>query len=212
MFKSIATCTALALAFLSPAMAEDTLQSADATATAAAAGEVPQAVKDACKDDYEKHCKKHEPESAAARECMAGAFEKLSDPCVTAILDSPLVEQAQQQLANAPANDGNSAEGTDTSATKPAAATRTMQRNGHNVRGTASAHKIRDPDIEPATHTAKARHAAPAKYASVKSKRRIAHHASGPRKSVAGYVRRGTGIANYYVAKYTRFAFAKGFR
>ena len=94
MLKSIAICAALTMAVLSPAMAEDVLQSADAPATAAAAGEVPQAVKDACKDDFEKHCKKHEPESAAARDCMAGAFEKLSDPCVAAILDSPLAEHA----------------------------------------------------------------------------------------------------------------------
>ncbi len=83
----------------------------EAPAAAAAAGEIPQAVMDACKDDYEKHCIAHAPEGAAARDCMAHAFEKLSDPCVTAILDSPLVEQQSQQIAKAQASEQSGAEG-----------------------------------------------------------------------------------------------------
>ncbi len=59
----------------------------------AAAGEVPQAVKDACSGDYKQHCSMHAPESDAARDCMADVFGKLSDGCVSAILNSDLVEE-----------------------------------------------------------------------------------------------------------------------
>lgn len=67
-----------------------------------AAGDIPQAVKDACSDDYQQHCSTHQPESGAARDCMADAFGKLSDKCVTAILNSDLVEEQnepQKQIA-----------------------------------------------------------------------------------------------------------------
>ena len=175
MFKTFAISVAIALALMSPATAEDVLQTAEAPASA---GQVPQAVKDACAGDYEKHCKKHDPESTAAHDCMAHAFEKLSDPCVTAILDSPLVEEAQQQVANA----------RESEAPKATAAKR-------------KAHKA-----NAATRTAKAKHAA------VKSKRHVAHRHNAPRRNVASHIRRGTGIASRYVAKYTRFAFAKAFR
>lgn len=181
-FKTIAICAAIALAFLSPAVAQEVSQAADAPAAAAAANEVPQSVKDACKDDYEKHCSAHAPENAAARDCMAHAFEKLSDPCVTAILDSPLAEQEQQRVANT-----RSSEETE-----------------------ATTHDIRS--AKPATRTAKAKRAAPEKYAGTKNKRHVAQRASAKPRSVAGHIRRGTGIANHYVAKYTRFAFARAFR
>lgn len=59
----------------------------------AAAADVPQAVKDACSDDFQKHCKAHKPDSDAARGCMADVFSHLSDPCVSAILNSDLVDE-----------------------------------------------------------------------------------------------------------------------
>ena len=191
MFKTFAISVAIALALMSPATAEDVLQTAEAPASA---GQVPQAVKDACAGDYEKHCKKHDPESTAAHDCMAHAFETLSDPCVTAILDSPLVEEAQQQVANA----------RESEAPKATAAKR-------------KAHKA-----NAATRTAKAKHAAGSqnsagKYSvsqssASKTTRRFAQRQKGPRRSVTAHIRRGTGIASRYVAKYTRFAFAKAFR
>lgn len=184
MLKSIAICAALTLALISPATAQDVSQSVEPATAAAAAGEVPQAVKDACKDDYETHCSAHAPESATARDCMAHAFEHLSDPCVTAILDSPLVEQEQQRVANARESDATAA---------------------------SPARKVRSakPVI---TRAAKAKRAAPEKYAGTKNKRHVAQRASAKPRSVAGHIRRGTGIASRYVAKYTRFAFAKAFR
>lgn len=57
----------------------------------AAAGDIPEAVRLACSDDYEKHCIKHVPGSEAGRECMADVFEKLSETCVAAIMNSDLV-------------------------------------------------------------------------------------------------------------------------
>ena len=184
MLKSIAICAALTLALMSPATAQDVPPSADAATAAAAAGEVPQAVKDACKDDYETHCSAHAPESPTARDCMAHAFEHLSDPCVTAILDSPLVEQEQQRVANA-------READESGAAKPA-------------------QKVQS--AKPATRTAKAKRAAPAKYAAAKPKRQVARSPSAKPRSVASHIRRGTGIAKSYVAKYTRFALARVFR
>ena len=57
----------------------------------AVAGDIPDAVKAACSNDYQKHCIKHEPGSDAGRECMADVFEKLSETCVAAIMNSDLV-------------------------------------------------------------------------------------------------------------------------
>lgn len=62
----------------------------------ARAGEVPEAVQLACSDDYQKHCIKHQPGSDAGHECMADVFEKLSEPCVTAILNSDLVNDGPE--------------------------------------------------------------------------------------------------------------------
>lgn len=64
-----------------------------AISRAAFAGEIPQAVKDACSDDYKQHCSAHVPESDGARDCMADVFAKLSDGCVGAILDSHLADE-----------------------------------------------------------------------------------------------------------------------
>jgi hypothetical protein len=189
MLKPIAICTILALALMSPAAAQDATQPDAPTTMVAAADDVPQAVKDACKDDYEKHCSAHKAESAEARGCMAHAFEKLSDPCVTAILDSPLVEQEQQRLANAQASEANN--------TKIAKNVRTVKAK---------------PAVRTVARIAKVKHAPNTKYAAVKKTRHVAHRASAPRRSVTAHIRRGTSVASRYVAKYTRFAFAKVFR
>jgi hypothetical protein len=64
------------------------------------ASAVSQAVKDACRGDYLKHCSQHEVGSEALRDCMADAFDKLSEPCVAAILDSEMQKkQAEQDQA-----------------------------------------------------------------------------------------------------------------
>ncbi|MEO1280529.1 MAG: hypothetical protein AAFV69_02215 [Pseudomonadota bacterium] len=59
--------------------------------TIATAGDVPQAVKNACRGDFIRHCITHEPGTSGARDCMAGVFHKLSNPCTSAILNSDLV-------------------------------------------------------------------------------------------------------------------------
>jgi hypothetical protein len=54
------------------------------------ASAVSQKVKDACRGDYYAYCSQHEVGSQGLRDCMTEAFDKLSDPCVAAILDSEL--------------------------------------------------------------------------------------------------------------------------
>jgi hypothetical protein len=54
---------------------------------------VSEALKTACRGDYETFCKDHEVGSQALRDCMTDAFEKLSPACVTAILDSDEVKE-----------------------------------------------------------------------------------------------------------------------
>lgn len=61
------------------------------------ASAISQAVKDACRGDYLTHCSQHEVGSEALRDCMADAFDKLSEPCVAAILDSELQRDHAQQ-------------------------------------------------------------------------------------------------------------------
>lgn len=61
------------------------------------ASAVSQAVKDACRGDYQRHCSQHEVGSEALRDCMADAFDKLSEPCVAAILDSEAQKEHAQQ-------------------------------------------------------------------------------------------------------------------
>ncbi len=128
---------------------------------ALAGDDVPKSVKDACRGDYEKFCAMHKPESAAVRDCMADAFEKLSDPCVGAILDSSLAEEhaAQQKVAQA---------------------------KGHKSKTRVSSVHQR-------------------------GRSKVAQKRVTPQR-VAGYIRRGTGIAERYVAKYTRLAFARAFQ
>jgi len=192
-----------------------------AFAPAAFAGPVPQAVQDACKKDYEKLCIKHEPESDAARDCMAQAFEKLSDGCVTAILDSSLVDEQKAKVEEAakapqagePAPSGAKTKVSQAPAPKaveaqPARAA-TAKPKDRIAHAAASSHAVAP---KTAKHTADAK---PSKRAAkTAAKTQVAHRSTGgaSRRSVAGYVQRGTSIANYYVAKYTRFAFSRGFR
>jgi len=61
------------------------------------ASAVSQAVKAACRGDYLTHCSQHEVGSEAVRDCMADAFDKLSEPCVAAILDSEAQRDHAQQ-------------------------------------------------------------------------------------------------------------------
>jgi hypothetical protein len=84
---------------------------------AGVAGDIPKAVKVACSNDYQKHCIKHVPGSDAGRECMADVFEKLSETCVAAIMNSDLVgeepdreaaETAVAETATPPVPDGGS--------------------------------------------------------------------------------------------------------
>ena len=52
------------------------------------ASAVSQKLKDACRSDYHAYCGEHAVGSQPLRDCMADAFDKLSEPCVAAILDS----------------------------------------------------------------------------------------------------------------------------
>jgi hypothetical protein len=64
------------------------------------ASAVSQAVKDACRADYLQYCSQHEVGSQTLRDCMSDAFDKLSEPCVAAILDSETQKaQAEQEAA-----------------------------------------------------------------------------------------------------------------
>lgn len=225
MLKAIVVSCAAFLALATPLLAADdappAAQEAPQPATGAAAqgnADVPQSVKDACQPDYEKFCKQHAPESPEVRVCMAGAFENLSDTCVTAILDSPLADQAAQQVeaARSEADKETTAEGSAEEASAPkqtATLAHVQPRKAHARKAQAAQHR-------PA-HTAQAKRAAHPKVAirlarvrpaAHKGERYAAYRASKPRRSVSGYIRRGTSIANYYVAKYTRIGFARAYR
>lgn len=206
-------------ALVAPVRAEDDAAPAaappQAQDSAQANADVPQSVKDACQGDYEKFCNQHAPESDEVRVCMAGAFEKLSETCVTAILDSPLADQAAEQVeaaraAETEAQSDRAALGEPAPAAPEQARVKrvakaqmpALRNAGAAQHGRRVAHHkvtVRLARIRPAAH---------------KNTRYTAYRASKPkvRRSVAGYIRRGTGIANYYVAKYTRIGFAKAFR
>ncbi len=62
------------------------------TATAAFA-EVNQAVKDACRDDYHKHCDKLEVGSPELRTCMKSKATELSQGCLEALVTNKEVTQ-----------------------------------------------------------------------------------------------------------------------
>lgn len=161
MLKPIIACAAFVLAF-SPAAAED---------------QIPQAVKDACRGDYEKNCAMHKPASVEARDCMADAFEKLSDGCVSAIIDSNLADEPTQA-------DGAKSE--------------VAQQGETAAPAKAKARVVRHASANKPSHGAK--------------RTKVAHVRGAKRpKSVAGYIKRGTKLADFYVAKYTKIAFAKAF-
>lgn len=155
-----------------------------ALSLSAHAGEIPQAVKDACSGDYQKHCHMHKPDSDGARNCMAGAFDKLSDPCVSAILNSDLVDQETP-----PTETAETPKAETHAATAPVHSGKVKK-----VRRAEKRHKTRVAQ----SHRSKGAH-----------RTRVAHrgHVSGPNK-VARYINRGTRIANFYVSK----ALAKAFR
>lgn len=197
MTKSIPLYAAVLLAIAVPASAEELPQTA-----AVETMEIPQVVKDACKNDYDRNCSAHVPGTPAARECMVRAFEKLSDGCVAAILDSTLAETAVQDVAKAQNAAHAASADAHTDESKPkahvAAESQTIA---------IAKHEVRTAQARPAKRIAKGpRDKHERTYVTF-----AARHRAPARRSVAGYVRRGTGIADYYVSKYTRFALAKVF-
>lgn len=59
----------------------------------AALAEVNQAVKDACRDDYHKHCEGLEVGSQELRACMKSKATELSKVCLQALVDHKEVTQ-----------------------------------------------------------------------------------------------------------------------
>jgi hypothetical protein len=227
MLKAIVVSCAAFLALATPLLAADDAPPAAQEAPQPAAGgaaqgnaDVPQSVKDACQPDYEKFCKQHAPESPEVRVCMAGAFENLSDTCVTAILDSPLADQAAQQVeaARSEADKETAAEGSaeEASAAKQTAtASHVQPRKAHARKAQAAHHRpAHTAQAKRPTHTKVkvAVRLARVRPAAHKGERYAAYRGSKPRRSVSGYIRRGTSIANYYVAKYARIGFARAYR
>ncbi len=60
---------------------------------APALAEVNQAVKDACRDDYHKHCDKLEVGSPELRSCMKSKATELSHGCLEALVNNKEVTQ-----------------------------------------------------------------------------------------------------------------------
>lgn len=58
-----------------------------AVAATAAHAEVNEAVKNACRDDYHKHCDKLEVGSPELRACMKSKATELSQGCLQALVD-----------------------------------------------------------------------------------------------------------------------------
>lgn len=158
---------------------------------AAAAGEIPEAVKIACSGDYEKHCHMHEPLSEGARECMAGVFERLSEPCVSAILDSDLVGGETAGAEHTHAID-TAAAPSSPAAARTARAERSPKRSAKRKAKLAAKRA--------AKRTAKKR--------ASKQRRRLARNRSYRAKRVARHIRRGTRIARSHVSR----ALARAFR
>lgn len=105
----------------------------------AVAGEVPEAVRLACSNDYQKHCIKHQPGSEAGRECMADVFEKLSDGCVNAIMSSNLVDDGPEPAAE----DKSQVAETAAPATKTRQAAKKTRRTSNRTRRVAKSRKKR---------------------------------------------------------------------
>jgi hypothetical protein len=62
-------------------------------ATTAAIAEVNDAVRNACRDDYHKHCDKLEVGSEELRACMRSKATDLSKECLTALVNNKEVTQ-----------------------------------------------------------------------------------------------------------------------
>lgn len=62
-------------------------------ATTAALAEVNDAVRNACRDDYHKHCDKLEVGSEELRACMRSKATDLSKECLTALVNNKEVTQ-----------------------------------------------------------------------------------------------------------------------
>jgi hypothetical protein len=62
-------------------------------ATTAALAEVNDAVRNACRDDYHKHCDKLEVGSEELRACMRTKATDLSKECLTALVNNKEVTQ-----------------------------------------------------------------------------------------------------------------------
>ncbi|MEL7048287.1 MAG: hypothetical protein AAFO75_04865 [Pseudomonadota bacterium] len=157
--------------------------------TTAIAGDVPQAVKTACRSDFIRHCIVHEPGTSSARDCMAGVFHKLSPRCSSAILSSNLVNDSSK-------------------AAKPkeqvAKTTKTSKPNAKTKSARASKTKTKTKNKTKTIRSAK-RHKPTVR----KSKQRTARSKLRSRsKKVTRYINRGTKIANRYIAR----AFKKAFR
>lgn len=229
MLRSIFIGAALMLALTSPVTADEPVPApatpaATVTASASSSVEVPQAVKDACQGDYEKLCSEHEPESDAVRECMARAFDKLSDGCVTAILDSPLADQAAEVASydnstapQAPAAQAQAEQKRRSQAYLPPHAKRSAHsHHGQRKRLASTARKVRAKrqtarfayakSGRPQPHVRGTRRVANAVKAHRAPARTASNRGRGSKRGIAGYIRRGTGIARYYVGRYVRFA------
>jgi hypothetical protein len=157
---------------------------------------IPEDVKAACQSDFETHCKQHAPESDVARSCMTEVFEKLSEPCVTAILGSSLVPETPEQ-GHALAEDA--APQAETATSVPAKSARRVAKQG-GQRQTA--------DRRAAVERSKPRKPKVAQ----KSERRFVRHRGGTGTRIAGYIRRGPAIANRYLARFVARPMARFFR
>lgn len=166
------------------------------------AGDVPQSVRAACKSDYFKHCSQHQPDSPGVRDCMAGAFDKLSAPCSSAILNSNLA-------------DGYKSKSSDTASKKVAKTTNSKRNVAEAKKGSQKVANGKKGSSKVAEGKSRSRVAqsGSVKSGSVKSGNANRYYASAEDKpsfrynkphTVSGYIQRGTGIANYYINRYAR--------
>lgn len=173
----------------------------------AQAGEIPQAVKDACAGDYKKHCSKHAPDSSDARNCMAQAFSDLSDGCVSAILDSDLPDEQTAEAKSA--TDGKGHGGAPVGPGDVGAKSKDVAGKSDVAAAKVSARKSASKRVAQRRHGQHRRYADNARHSRATRSAHVRGHGT---TKVARYINRGTRIANFYVAKYTQRAFAKVFR
>jgi hypothetical protein len=177
------------------------------TPALAVAGEVPEAVRVACSDDYQKYCIKHQPGSESGRECMADVFEKLTETCVSAIMNSDLVgeepvpEASESTVAKTvtPAPTRRVAK----TRSKPKARVATKARKKRRTRRFRSARNVRKYRVRDRRNDA--RKVRRRKVASRKSRRRT--YASRRRGRISRRISRGLRIADRRVSRALRRAF-----